>query len=129
MKWLNSNLCTFDELVRVELSPQIIKLTCNKKNLSNDVTHPQYKVGGRDCYGKIIYARKLKSSYDASFGTVEEGEEMSVIDWGAIHVPYLWTIYKWGESSKGKFTFIKVAAIEDKKEALAAAKLMYEGMK
>jgi len=53
--WINDNLASFaDDTVRVELGPQIIELDCTDANLQDDVTHPQYKIGGIDALGKVI---------------------------------------------------------------------------
>ena len=135
--WLNENLCSFDEKVRIELGPQIIELECNDANLSNSVTHPQYHDGGIDAYGRVIRPaksentgpRSLDDMYDelekpiAKRGLVNEGELMACVDWRAKHLPYVWKIYQWQDTG-----FVQVDQHEDKEAAIAAAETLARGM-
>ena len=136
--WLNENLCSFDEKVRIERGPQIVELVCNDVNLSNAVTSPYYQDGARDATGKVIRPSKLPEEVakkiDAPFGVVEEGEKMAVVDRRAKHAPFLWKVYQLqetGESDKDGnpiSRFIKVDEVEGKEDALARAKVIYQGM-
>jgi len=136
--WLNENLCSFDEKVRVEIGPQIIEMPCNDDNLRNEVTHPNYRKGGRDALGRIIKYNELtddeRDQVDASMGVVNDGETMACVDWREKHAPKLWKVYKWvdsGEKDKqGKpvFRWTKINEFVDKAEALEFAKATAEGM-
>ncbi|MGD2065564.1 MAG: hypothetical protein PVI43_00155 [Candidatus Bathyarchaeota archaeon] len=166
--WLNENLCSFDEKVRVELGPQIIEMECNDDNLSDAVTESYYQTGGRDAYGRVIrksvveqeldkhlsdkslnpaqvaVARKLKQDLAKdTFGAVENGEMMAVVDRQAKLAPMLWKIYQNQDTGRvyekdqrdginkvGEpiMRFVKVDEREDRDEALAIAKNLAEGM-
>lgn len=114
--WLNENLCSFEEKTRIELGPQFIELECNHANLSDEVTFPHYKVGGRDALGKIIMGEAIDS-----YGSVSEGEMMVCVDWRCKHLPKIWKIYKWDTKSE---KFIKVGEDENKKDALDFARTL-----
>lgn len=137
--WLvPDKLCSFDEKVRVEIGPQIIELDCNDGNLSDTVTHPNYRKGNRDALGRILQFDKLtdeqKQGADLTFGVVNDGEKMACVDWRAKHAPHVWKVYQMqetGEKDKdGKpiSRFIKIADIEGREQALAHAKTVAEGM-
>ena len=113
MEWLNENLCEINERVRVELGPQIVELDCTEANLSDTVTHPQYKNGGKDAYGK----------------TIGSEAKMNCVDWRSKLVPHLWKIYEIQEVTEINDNgdeevcekFVKVSEFEGKDEAIAAA--------
>ncbi|MDH3582146.1 MAG: hypothetical protein OEM91_16170 [Hyphomicrobiales bacterium] len=89
--WLYNNppeaaLLSLDEVVRVELAPQIISMLCSTQNLSSLVTHPKYRVGTRDAAGRWIGSPDLP---------VDTGVSMQVVDWKAFHVPKIWKVYRW----------------------------------
>lgn len=131
--WLNDNLCSFDEKVRIERGPQIIELDCTDENLADEVTHPQYKIGGRDALGRAIRADECDTPTDTRMGVVGKGEKMACVDWRAKHVPHLWKIYQMQETDEldddGKpiSRFIKVAEKEGKDDAIAFAKQLIDG--
>lgn len=115
--WINDNLASFaDDTVRVELGPQIIELDCTTANLADEVTHPQYRIGGIDAYGQAITA-----------DIVDKGGKMHCVDWRSKHVPHLWKVYQLMETGEteedGKpvMAFGKVNEFEDKDEALSCA--------
>lgn len=113
--WINENLCSFDEIVRVELGPQVIELECNDENLSDRVTFTHYRVGGRDANGKIIMPERCTGvDPNDPYGTVSEGEIMACVDWREKHLPKTWKVYQWDESL-GRF--IKI--FEDTTKAVA----------
>ncbi len=130
--WLNENLATFDEQVRIEKGPQIIELNCNKETLSNDVTSAHYKVGARDAEGKIIlgcsiddpeidpalHARALNDPY----GYISPGETMKVIDWKEKFIPSVWKVYL----NKGGL-FQQVNSFSKKDDAIHAVQQMLGG--
>ena len=126
-KWLaEDKLCTFDEKVRVELGPQIIELDCTAENLRDEVTHPQYRIGKIDAYGRTIMFDALTKAEQAaapkrSAGTVEQGETMFCVDWRAKHVPHVWKVYQMQETDDIE-RFIQVDEYEDRDAALARAK-------
>lgn len=110
MKWLiEDKLCSFDEQVRVEIGPQIIKLPCTEANLSNEVTHANYQNGKPDAYGNIIDTKTM--------------DEMNCVDWRSKHAPHVWKVYQMQDDR-----FIKVDEYENKDEALAFAEALYEEM-
>ena len=122
--WLNENLCSFDEKVRVEKGPQIIELECNDANLDDTVTAPHYRIGARDAYGRVIRPGEAIDPADSKLGVVEKGEKMAVVDWRAKHVPHVWKIYRLdGER------FQQIDAKTDRDEALAAARKIAKEMK
>lgn len=128
--WLNENLCSFDEKVRVELGPQIIELECNDENLADTVTHAIYRDGGIDAYGKVIRPDKVPPSaakkvadFSRTFGVVSEGEIMHCVDWRAKHAPLVWKIYRWQDTG-----FVQVDQNEDKEAALVVAETLARGM-
>lgn len=110
---IKNKLYSFDEKVRAELGPQIIELDCTDKNLSNDVTHPNYQKGKIDAFGKII----------------GEHKKMSCVDWRSKHAPLLWKVYELKECEDSVNRFIKINEFEDKKEALAFAESVFKEMK
>lgn len=127
-------LYSFDEKVRVEIGPQIINLDCTDENLSDKVTHRNYRIGTRDAYGKIIRydeisTPELKKKISTSMGVVSKGEVMSCVDWDAKHVPHLWKVYQIQEVGKDDSRFIKVEEFEGKDEALAFAESLFREMK
>lgn len=149
-KWLNDNLYSIDEKVRVERGPQMIELECNDKNLSDKVTAPHYRIGKRDALGKIIMPEKIKVESERvaaeadPYGTVKDGEPMNVVDWRAKHVPHLWKIYQLQETGEvyakddpdGTFKkgdpierFIKISEVEGKEGALASAQALFKEAK
>lgn len=142
--WLNDNLCSFDEKVRVELGPQIIELDCTLANLDDNVTAPYYRAGTVDALGKEINP-----------SPAEDGNTMHVVDRRAKHAPKVWKIYQWqpapqDEKDIERYTelvasdddpsedaiaflqsimrWIKVDENEDKDSAIAIAKQLAEGM-
>ena len=132
VKWLNPDvLCSFgDDQVRIELGPQLIELDCTDENLRDEVTHPQYKIGGRDAYGRVIRLSEAEKPMDPTgYGVVEKGEKMHCVDWRSKHVPHLWKIYqlqdtddvdpKTGDPVQ---RFIKVDEVEGRDEALKRAR-------
>ena len=134
--WLNENLCSFDEKVRVELGPQIIELDCNKENLDDKVTSAHYQVGKKDALGIIIGINP----------------KMHCVDWRSKLKPKVWKVYQWqlvvagdaklllvkilelldtGEilkedlhKHKAQYKFVKVDEYESKEEALNFAKTL-----
>lgn len=48
------NIFQVDGLVRMERGPQVMQMTCTDDNLDDSMTHPHYKVGGRDAMGRLI---------------------------------------------------------------------------
>lgn len=115
-KWLNENLCSFDEKTRIELGPQLIELECNDANLRDEVTSPHYRIGERDALGKII----MREAVD-SYGSVQKGETMTCVDWRCKHLPKVWKIYKW-DDEVGKF--VKVGEDESRDDALDFARTL-----
>lgn len=150
-QWLiEDKLCSFDEKVRVELGPQVIELDCTDANLCDTVTHPHYRIGGRDAMGRIIrpddhvIADKKENGVfrnavakDISLGRkpVAAGEMMACVDWKAKSVPHVWKIYVstptglFDEEGDEIHRFEKLEEVEGKDKALAKAKKVYEGMK
>lgn len=137
MKWLNPDvLCSFgDDQVRIELGPQIIELDCTDENLSDEVTSPHYKIGGIDAYGRVIRPKEAEVLVQRNpVGVVNKGEKMHVVDWRCKHVPKVWKIYRFQETSdldtddKPIFRFIKMAERDDKAEAIALAEEILGGM-
>ena len=122
--WINENLCSFDEKVRIELGPQIIELDCTHANLSDYVTAPHYQAGKIDAYGKTIVPK--------------DGGKMHCVDWREKHVPKVWKVYQWqdtGEVVKDDkvdgmspgdpiFCFVKVGEYLEKADALKQAKTL-----
>jgi len=129
--WLNDNLCSFDEKVRVEKGPQIVELECSDENLQDSVTAPHYKVGARDAYGRVIMPERVEDKVDMKLGAVTEGGTMSVVDWRGKHAPHLWKVYQLteteelGKDGKPVSRFLKVSEFQDKDEAIAAAAALY----
>ncbi|WP_299077900.1 hypothetical protein [uncultured Paraglaciecola sp.] len=105
--WLNENLCSFDEKVRVELGPQLIELPCTEQTLSDEVTAPHYKEGSPDALGR----------------TIVKGEKMTCVDWRSKQAPKVWKIY---QNVDGVFT--KIDESEDKDTALEAARKIAKGI-
>lgn len=152
--WLiPDKLCTYDEKVRVELGPQIVELDCNDDNLSDAVTAPHYRIGGRDAYGRFIRPsempattsadKRIKAQVHASianerkrgvYGVILEGAKMSVVDWRGKHKPHVWKVYQMQETEdldkEGKpiRRFIQVGWDIDKANALAMAEQIARGM-
>lgn len=92
-RWLFNNppegaLLSLDEVVRVELGARIIKIQCTPENLSNLVTHPNYRVGRPDASGKMIAG-------DQDYPGIKYGEDMFVVDWRERFVPKVWKVYRW----------------------------------
>lgn len=122
--WLSETLCSFEEKTRIELGPQLIELECNDDNLDDEVTSPHYRIGGRDAAtGKIIRkkaaikllesrigkgsaetrdktAKALYGLVTDEFGSVEEGETMTCVDWRCKHKPKVWKVYQWQDTGK-----------------------------
>lgn len=137
-------LYSFDEKVRVEIGPQVIELTCCDENLSDEVTAPHYKIGGRDANGKLIRPDELPQDQNVKkirardkvlgIPEVAKGEKMACVDWRSKHVPHIWKIYQLQETAEvdelGEtvFRFVKVDDIPGKEDALAVAQELYEGM-
>ena len=113
--WLNENLCSFDEKVRIELGPQMVELECSHENLADTVTSPHYRIGQRDARGKIIMGTDESDPY----GVVKEGETMTCVDWREKHVPKVWKIYQMEDEK-----FIQVGEDESKEDALDFAKAL-----
>lgn len=99
--WLNENLCSFDEKTRIELSPQLVKLECNDKNLSNEVTSPHYRLGKIDALGKII----------------AKGGTMTCVDWRCKHLPKVWKIYQWKAVPQSKSEVTRFNKLVDQKKS------------
>lgn len=126
--WLFNNppegaCLSFDEVVRVELGPQVIGLTVNRENLSDLVTHPKYHIGARDAYGRIIGKE------------IPEGGTMYVVDWRAKWVPKLWKVYVWRDRNPSLivpqergFGWVKVAEYPDFNEARDHARRLRKEM-
>jgi hypothetical protein len=122
--WLNEGvLLSFDELVRIELGPQIIALDYTTTNLHDNVTAPHYRRGKIDAYGKRI--------------DPDAGGLMHCVDWRAKHVPHIWKIYQLQDVVevnpiiREEVTvqrFIKVDERLDKDEAIAAARTLRGSM-
>jgi len=150
MEWLNENLCTFDEKVRVELGPQIVELDCTDENLCDTKTHANYCIGKRDAYGRHIRpddmpegdaktAVMLEVQRDSNrgvYGVVGQGEKMACVDWRARKAPKLWKIYESQAveeiDSKGDVVevqkFVKVDEREGKEDAIAVATELAGGL-
>lgn len=139
--WLNENLCSFDEKVRIELGPQIIELECNDANLADTVTHSQYRNGGIDARGRVIRPDKAtpnevirRVDFAKKFGVVNDGETMACVDWRSKIAPHVWKIYQWQDTGdvdkdgKPVSRFIQVGENEDKEAALAEAEALAGGM-
>lgn len=151
-KWINPTLCTFDELVRVERGPQVVELECCDENLSDHVTHKQYRVGARDALGRLIRPEEFQSAdpeavervrmearidAELGFAPLKTGDTMSCVDWDGKHRPFLWKIYQLQEVERLNHktrqmethkVFIKVDEVEGKDDALARAAEIYKGM-
>lgn len=94
-KWLVKNvLWTLNELVRIELGPQLVELDCTDENLKNEVTAAHYHVGARDALGRVIRPREAGLPSDDKLGVVEKGQKMVCVDWDARHKPKVWKIYQ-----------------------------------
>ena len=117
-KWYGETLCSLaDDQVRVEIGPQIVEIDCTPENLDNRVTHANYRVGGRDAYGRIIMRDQVSGQVDDSLGSVNAGEKMAVVDWRERLAPKVWKVY---QQQDGRFQ--KVAEFEDKDAALNHAR-------
>lgn len=137
-------LYSFDEKVRVEIGPQIVNLTCCDENLSDEVTAPHYRIGGRDATGKLIRPEELPQNdavkkaraRDKALGIPEirKGEKMACADWRSKHVPHVWKIYQLqetaevGEDGETVYRFVQVDEDANKEDALYRGKEIYEGM-
>lgn len=144
--WLNENLCSFDEKVRIEKGPQIIDLPCDDEHLCDEKTHPNYHIGARDAFGRIIRPRESTNPRVAMivekdkrlnvFGVVNKGEIMAVVDWRSKFVPHVWKIYQsqdfeeiTGNGDVVTVTrFVQVDETEDKGEAVSKAKSLAGGV-
>jgi hypothetical protein len=107
MKWINENFCSFDELVRIELGPQVIILDCTEENLSNRITSAHYFTGQKDALGYIIDPSKKG--------------KMHCVDWRQRFVPNVWKIYKF---NKDLNRFDLVEENENKDEAIKSAQVL-----
>ena len=126
--WLYENppegaLLSFDEVVRVELGPQVIEMQCSTKNLSRLVTHPKYRVGKPDAVGTIIGGPDLP---------VDAGKTMRVVDWRAYHVPKLWKVYRWQDvrvsPTQFQKSWVKIDQFENFDDAVELARHMRKEM-
>lgn len=102
--WISDRLCSFGEKVRIEKSPQLVELLCTDANLSDRITSPHYRIGGRDALGRVICPERVKlyrdfaddpGPPDLTLGKVSMGEKMVCLDWRAKFKPYVWRVYKW----------------------------------
>lgn len=119
--WINGKLCNLGDETRIELGPQVIELECSDENLSNAITSPHYRIGGRDAYGRVIgfdaLPDEVREATDISMGVINKGEQMACVDWRSKHVPPVWKVYKIKDER-----FTKIAEFEDKDEALNYAR-------
>ena len=97
-KWMNPNFGTFDEKVRIELTPQFVELKCTHENLQNTVTAPHYQIGRIDALGRVIMPEHAHDPEAAmkgrTKGSIAEGGTMTCVDWREKHKPKTWKIYK-----------------------------------
>lgn len=137
MKWINENLCTWDEKVRIERGPPLVKLACTDEALDDRVTHPNYKIGGRDALGELIRPDesddpRVKNALrrDISHGRkpIKKGDDMHVLHWQKPSM-WVWKVYEWQEDEFGNGRFIKTDEIEGKEAAVAAAEKLAKGGK
>lgn len=102
-------LCSlFGDTVRVEIGPQIIDMDCTDENLSNEVTHVNYRIGSRDADGRLIrpieaasdQIHKNQICYQISVEEkrglipINKGEVMRCVDYREKHVPHQWKVYQ-----------------------------------
>ena len=130
--WINGHLCSFEEKVRIEKGPQLVTLECNKENLSDAVTMPHYRIGGRDALGRVICPERASPRRDfiadpgppdLTLGKVSIGEDMICVDWRCKFKPWVWKIYQWdGER------FVHKDEVEELVKARAIARQLFEEM-
>lgn len=135
-KWMNENFCTWDEKVRIELTPQFIELTCTHENLQNTVTAPHYQIGRIDALGRVIMPERTSDPVAIvknRRGSIAEGETMTCVDWREKHKPKSWKIYKripllddagkerLNKEGAVRLTYIEVGDELDKDKALKIA--------
>ena len=144
--WITQTLCSLDEKVRIERGPQIIELDCNDANLSDSVTAPHYRNGGRDATGRLIRpdlagdkaVKQARIEKERGIESLSEGEKMLCVDYREKHAPWLWKIYQSQEFEQlnqktGEHEtiskFVKVDEVEGKDDALAKAHAIRKEMK
>ncbi|PWE29955.1 hypothetical protein DDZ14_16060 [Maritimibacter sp. 55A14] len=151
--WINPRLCSLNECVRIERGPQTVTLTCSDETLSDAVTHPKYRKGGRDAAGRLICPDDAVKAIEAAGGdprplrramvrdrdlgraSVETGGEMRVVDRAGQHAPWMWKLYKLAQTTdinretgeeEQVQRWVWVGEFEGRDAALKAARKLYE---
>ena len=123
----NGALLSLDEVVRVEIGPQVIELQCSPEHLSVIYTHAVYRVGKRDASGRMIVGDDAQLVAKHPDG-VKYGDRMRVVDWDAKFAPRLWKVYRWELLKGARLKWVKVGQFENFDDALSLARQLRKEM-